>query len=142
MKKYFLSIILFLIYANVISQVTYEEIPSEFLILEEIEIKGTAREPLVVNIAATAKIDFSNFLISRSFSDEILNQIFVSRSQLGQTGNHSLSHTYSKTGVLIGGIGSVAGGYLLINKESSGGVVLSVSGGILLISGILYLLGN
>jgi len=142
MKKYFLSIILLLICVNIFSQTVDEEIPIEFLILEEIEIKGTAREPLVVNIAATAKIDFSSFLISRSFSDEILNQIFVSRSQLGQLGQYTHTHIYSKTGALIGGISSVAGGYLLLNKEKSGTIVLSIGGGVLVISGILYLLGK
>ncbi|MGC9365989.1 MAG: hypothetical protein ACP5FK_02980 [bacterium] len=110
--------------------------------IEEIEIMGTAREPLVINIAATARIDFSNFIISRSFSDEILDQVFITRGDLGRLGVNRVYHPYSKTTALLGGATSAVGGYLIYQNEKSGVVVLSSGGVLLLISGILYLSGK
>ncbi|MBN1150923.1 hypothetical protein JXA84_06870 [candidate division WOR-3 bacterium] len=133
----FISLV-FLFSATIFSQ----ELPSSILQIEEIEIKGTAREPLVINIAATAKIDFSNFIISQSFSREILDQVFLARTELGMLGRHRVSRPYSKTFLLLGGAGTAAGVYLLSSKEQSSTYFLIAGGTFLITSGIFYLSGR
>lgn len=119
-----------------------QEIPSSILEIEEIEIRGTAREPLVINIAATAKIDFSNFIISQSFSREILNQVFQARSELGMIGRRQITRPYSRTFLFLGGTGTAAGVYLLTRGEKSSTYFLAAGGTFLLTSGIFYLSGK
>ncbi len=126
----------------ILSAQSTDNIPVDVLEIEQIEIMGTAREPLVINIAATARIDFSNFLIARSFSDEIINQVFLTRGELGRLGRGGVSRPISKSSALLGATVSLIGGYLMVNGENSGVVFLSTGSGLLLLSGIFYLSGK
>ncbi len=119
-----------------------QSIPSSILEIEEIEIRGTAREPLVINIAATAKIDFSNFIISQSFSREILNQVFQARTELGMIGRRQVSRPFSKTCLFLGAGGTAAGIYLMSSGGKAGPYFLAAGGTFLVGSGIFYLSGK